>query len=389
MPAELSHVLVVDDNESNRDVLSRRLKRQQLAVSTASSGRQALEMVKTDAFDLILLDVMMPEINGYQVLEQLKADPALKHIPVLMISAVDDIDSVVRCIELGAEDYLFKPFNPTLLRARVETSLQKKHLRDKERAYMQAIKQELELARRTQADFLPAHLPRIGGWHIAHLFHPAREVAGDFYDAFRLPDNQVALVIADVCDKGVGAALFMVLVRSLIRAFAEQSAATTGNPLQAVALTNNYITMHHHNHHRRLHMFATLFFGVLDTTSATLTYINCGHESPLLIGPQGIKAQLEPTGPAVGLMPNSTFEQHQIHFETGDTLLAYTDGITEARAVNHELFGEQRLLQILNKPMRSVTELMERLEQEVRIYAGHEPPVDDVTMLAVQRLATT
>lgn len=122
---ETVHVLVVDDNEMNRDMLSRRLKRQEYEVTIAEDGDRALELIQQQAFSLVLLDVMMPNVSGYEVLERLKHDPATQHIPVIMISAVDDMDSVVRCIELGAEDYLFKPFNPVLLKARVEASLRK------------------------------------------------------------------------------------------------------------------------------------------------------------------------------------------------------------------------------------------------------------------------
>jgi adenylate cyclase len=125
MSDEGARVLVVDDNEMNRDMLSRRLLRLNYEVLMAEDGEQALAMVKQHAFDLVLLDIMMPTISGYEVLERMKADDATKHIPVIMISAVDDLDSVVRCIELGAEDYLFKPFNPVLLKARVGASLRR------------------------------------------------------------------------------------------------------------------------------------------------------------------------------------------------------------------------------------------------------------------------
>lgn len=125
-----STVLVVDDNEMNRDVLSNRLERQGYAVALAINGHQALEMLATQQFDLVLLDIMMPILNGYQVLQCMKTDLALRDIPVIVISALDDLDSVVRCIEMGAEDYLPKPFNPVLLKARVSACLEKKRLRD-------------------------------------------------------------------------------------------------------------------------------------------------------------------------------------------------------------------------------------------------------------------
>jgi two-component system, sensor histidine kinase and response regulator len=134
-------LLVVDDIEANRDILSRRLERQGYAIATAENGRQALEMLRADSFDLVLLDIMMPEIDGYEVLQRLKADDRLQHIPVIMISALGELDSVVRCIEMGAEDYLPKPFNPTLLKARIGACLEKKRARDRELCLFEQLQQ--------------------------------------------------------------------------------------------------------------------------------------------------------------------------------------------------------------------------------------------------------
>ncbi len=379
MKANCSRILVVDDTEFNRDLLCRQLRRQGYVVSTAVDGLKAMESIRRSAFDLILLDVMMPEMDGMEVLAALKADPALRHIPVIMISALDDMDSVIRCIELGAEDYLPKPFNPVLLRARIGACLEKKRLRDQEQAYLRTLKQELDLGRRIQADFLPAMLPQAPGWEVAAAFHPAREVAGDFYDAFELPGNRLALLIADVCDKGVGAALYMTLVRSLLRAFAEQSP----NIHDAVILTNNYIVRHHHNSQPR--MFATLFFGVVDMSTGLLTYINGGHLPPLLLCASGqLKTLLEPTGPAVGWIAEGDFGVAEVYLEPGDMLLAYTDGITEARRASGDLFGEERLLALLDPPAVSLTALMERIKNAVQSYIGNNALNDDITMLALR-----
>jgi adenylate cyclase len=148
-------ILVVDDNEMNRDLLSRRLQRQGHRVVMAENGKQAIEHLQTQPFDLVLLDVMMPEMNGYQVLEHLKVDPALRHIPVIMISALNDLESVVRCIQLGAEDYLFKPFEPVLLKARIGACLEKKRLRDQEQAFLRQIQAEREKSERLLLNILP------------------------------------------------------------------------------------------------------------------------------------------------------------------------------------------------------------------------------------------
>lgn len=217
------HILVVDDNQNNRDLLSTLLTKQNYTVSTAINGKEALEMIEKKEYDLILLDLLMPEIDGYQVLKNIKENPKKKHIPVIMISALDEVENIIRCIEIGAEDYLPKPFNKTLLKARVETSLEKKILRDREIEYVKKLNNELDKGREMQLNFLPIQPLQIPHWEIGTFFKPARQVAGDFYDTFTLPNHHVVLVLADVCDKGVGAALFMGLFRSLIRIFSHQN----------------------------------------------------------------------------------------------------------------------------------------------------------------------
>ncbi|MDE5077765.1 MAG: response regulator [Trichodesmium sp. St16_bin4-tuft] len=160
MKNDRGNLLVVDDNQFNRDLLARRVQRQGHMISSASDGFQALEMMRNNSFDLVLLDIMMPQMNGYQVLEALKADPALRHIPVIMISAVDDIDSIVRCIELGAEDYLSKPFNPILLKARINACLEKKRFRDQEQAYIKQLAEEQEKSEKLLLNILPAPIAK-------------------------------------------------------------------------------------------------------------------------------------------------------------------------------------------------------------------------------------
>jgi DNA-binding response OmpR family regulator len=160
--ARTGRLLVVDDNESNRDVLSRHLQRQGHTVTTAEDGNQALAMLRREGFDLVLLDIMMPEVDGYQVLEQMKSDPALNHLPVLLLSARDDLDSVVRGIAMGAEDYLPKPFNPVLLRARIGACLEKKRLRDQEIEYLQSVGEVTAAAAAIEAgDFAPKTLASV------------------------------------------------------------------------------------------------------------------------------------------------------------------------------------------------------------------------------------
>ncbi|NJN18644.1 MAG: SpoIIE family protein phosphatase [Oscillochloris sp.] len=380
---ERGRILVVDDNPNNRDLLSRRLTRRGHLVATAENGIQCLEMLRAQRFDLLVLDIMMPGMDGYEVLARIKPDERLRHIPVIVVSALDELDSVVRCIELGAEDYLVKPINSILLNAKIDFCLERKLLRDRERAFLAAVKQELELGRRTQADFLPARLPAVAGYELAAAFHPAREVAGDFYDAFTLPDGRLGLLLGDVCDKGVGAALFMALTRSLLRAFADEPQPDAAGPLHAVSVTNTYIA----RHHRQSHMYATLFFGALDQTSGRLSYVNAGHPPAVLLRRDGTQLLLDPTGPAAGLMPESSFAVAEVTLYPGETLLIYTDGATEARDGHGELFGEERVLAVLREPAPNAAALMERIERAARAHAGDGILVDDVTMLSIRRLS--
>ena len=270
------------------------------------------------------------------------------------------------------------------------------------------LEREMEIARQIQASFLPEELPQFPGWEIAARFQPARQVAGDFYDAFPLIQNRrLGLVIGDVCDKGVGAALFMALFRTLIRAFAQQhqslrwmSVLSEDEPgrvvggrrsappsigtsalKNAIDLTNDYIV----NVHGSANMFATIFFGLLDPVSGSLLYINGGHEPPLLVNSGGVKEQLAPTGPLVGLFPGARFDIHAVSIEPGDVLVCFTDGVTEAMNDNRELFGGERLNLLMAQPVSTAADLLDRLHAGVQEYIGGADPSDDITLLAVRR----
>jgi serine phosphatase RsbU (regulator of sigma subunit) len=274
-----------------------------------------------------------------------------------------------------------------LLKARVNATLEKKRLLDKERLWAKSMERELDIGREIQASFLPEELPRVDGWEIAAKFSPARQVAGDFYDAFPLGSGaRIGLIVADVCDKGVGAALFMALFRSLIRAFAERAyegaaASDADRLLSTVVATNDYIARTHGS----ANMFATLFFGVLDPADGSLSWINAGHEAPIVLTDSGVVARLAPSGPALGMMPGMRFDVRDSRIEPGQTLLAFTDGVTEARDLSGRLYSEERLLGLLAPSAPTAAALLERIEQAVSAYSAGAERSDDITMLAVRR----
>jgi sigma-B regulation protein RsbU (phosphoserine phosphatase) len=270
------------------------------------------------------------------------------------------------------------------------------------------LERELEIGRRIQASFLPQEIPQLTGWEIAAGFEPARQVAGDFYDLFPLVQNRrLGLVIGDVCDKGVGAALFMALFRTLIRAFAQQHytlrwmdalaedgpvrRTRSGRPVlpttgtsalkNAIELTNSYIA----NTHGSAHMFATVFLGVLDPSNGLLLYVNGGHEFPILVNSTGVKERLEPTGPLVGVLPGAQFAIESVCIEPGDTLLSFTDGVTEAQNSQGEFFGRERLYALVSEPAPTASELLDSIQAGVRSFMGDADPSDDIALLAIRR----
>jgi sigma-B regulation protein RsbU (phosphoserine phosphatase) len=266
-------------------------------------------------------------------------------------------------------------------------------------AYSKALDNEMEKGKKIQRDFLPRRIPDISGWEIATYFHPARQVSGDFYDAFMLPENLLGLVIADVCDKGVGSALFMALFRSLIRVFSGkinlQGVSVPGSTktepdshgdylyeaLYAISLTNDYIA----GEHGEEGMFATMFFGVLDPQTGKMAYVNGGHEPVLLVNQSGVKASLSSTGPVVGMLPAMEFNVKQVLIDPGDILIGYTDGVTEAMSPQKKLFGKKRFSTLLGKPAPTASKLIDQIKQALAHHIDHAPQFDDITMLALHR----
>ena len=266
-------------------------------------------------------------------------------------------------------------------------------------SYSNALDAELEKGKKIQRDFLPNQIPQVPGWEIGTCFNPARQVSGDFYDAFLLPGNFLGLVIADVCDKGVGSALYMALFRSLMRVFSGQihlsgwssaqsiktdhngSQAELNQMLQAVSLTNDYISSEHGHEN----MFATLFFGVLNPVTGELLYINGGHEPLYIIGSSGIKETLSPAGPAIGIMPGIQYKIRQSKIEPSDILIGYTDGVTEALSPRQTMFSKERFLALLEPCPASASELIDRIKSDLFDHIDNAPQFDDITMIAVHR----
>jgi phosphoserine phosphatase RsbU/P len=384
-------ILIVDDEPFNVDYLEQELEDLDYETVSALNGREALDRVETESPDLILLDIMMPVMDGFEVLSRLKANVARRDIPVIVISANSDLQSMVKGIQLGAEDYLPKPFEPTLLHARISSSLDKKRLRDLEHLYLKSLERELEIGREIQKGFLPTELPRVDGWEISSYFKAARIVAGDFYDAFLLPDGNLLCVVGDVCDKGVGAALFMTLFRSLIRVTAtneifrsgrETSTLTTTERLQhVVSFTNNYIT----ETHCGANMFATLFVGIFNLQDGKLAYVNCGNEPAMVSSGSGDVIELRPTGPVVGILPNARFSVKEVLLEKEDLVLIFTDGVPDARNGKNLSYGKEHMFKVMSGSTSAASQVLDNIVGHLQHFIATTDQFDDITLLAIKR----
>lgn len=278
-------------------------------------------------------------------------------------------------------------------------------------AAKQAAENELAIGRNIQYSFLPTNFSQVEGWNLDVRFHSAREVAGDFYDVFPMSNGtRLGFVVADVCDKGVGAAMFMAIFRTLIRAFANVNVATNltkafenkndpgvtesmfvrrqktlavgAQPLMnAIQMTNNYIAQIHESSN----MFATIFMGVLNPQDGKLLYINAGHEPPLVVSNGQVVSRLEPTGPAVGLMPDLPFSLGEYELKPNDLLFAYTDGVVDARDEKGRSFTEERMLAEISQHAGEPDMIVHHIMTALHVHISDQDQFDDITLLGLYR----
>jgi len=386
--AATSRLLVVDDVADNRDLLVRRLQRLGYRdVETAADGYEALEKNRARPFDAMLLDVMMPRMSGVEVLEALRAENRLEATPVIMISAATELDTVVRCLELGAEDYLTKPFNPVLLRARLGSVLEKRALRAEVRRQLAAIEAELADARRQQLSMVPDEFPSdLGaiGAVVHATLHPARQIGGDLYDCFQVGEDRLCIAVGDVSGKGMPAALFMARVRSLLRAATLQALAINGvppDPAEIVAVMNAELCKNN-----PICMFVTLFVGHLDLRDGTMTYVCAGHVRPFMLRHGALVAELECRADLpLGVFEEALFNDAVLRLAPGEGIVVISDGVPDMVNAAGESFTLERVRDELQSMQASPAEAITTgLVQLAFGFADGTPQADDVTVLTLR-----
>jgi sigma-B regulation protein RsbU (phosphoserine phosphatase) len=381
-------LLVVDDNEDNRDMLSRRLVRRGYTVDVAPEGQAALDRIGSETYELVLLDVMMPGIDGFEVLERLRRTHPPDVLPVIMATARDRSDDIVRALELGANDYVTKPLDFAVVLARVRMQLT---LHDARRQLAQAntrMRRDLDAGARIQRALIPQRLPATSTAQVAAKFEPCTELGGDLLDVFALPDGGLGLYLLDVSGHGVPAALTSVTLSRLLSHMGSESMVYEEGsngvrpvaPAQLATALNRRFPMD-----PETNQYFTLVFAVLDPAARMLRYVAAGHPGPVHVPRDGSPRSCETSGPAIGWFPDARFEEHTIALSPGDRVYFYSDGIVEAQSPTGDFFGDDMFLATLTAARSGpLAASLDRVESEVRTWCGAAGPGDDVSILALE-----
>ncbi len=401
-------VLVVDDSPENIDLLGEVLK-QDYKIKVALNGEKALKIARSEnPPDIILLDIMMPGMDGYEVCRKLKSDSRTQDIPVIFVTSMSEVEDETKGLEVGAIDYITKPISSAIVEARVKNHLELKEAREylknqneileqrveertKEvlelqrvefelRSAQEKAENELNIAAQIQRSILPSDFPAFpenDEFDLYAMMKPAREVGGDFYDFFFVDDDHLAMIIADVADKGVPAALFTMISRTIFRSIAKQRKS----PSQVMTETSNLLCEGNDTG-----MFVTAIFAYYHLPTGRITYSNGGHNPALLIGSDGFCRELtQKHGPALGIRTGITYSEDVDTLEPGQIIVLYTDGVTEASSPQDELFGLDRFTKLIcSCTSLNLSQMFNQIDKYLtKFQQGNQ--FDDTTVLALKR----
>ena len=384
-------ILSVDDELDLEVLLTQYFRRQirkgEYEFAFAHNGLEALQkLLETPDFDIILSDINMPEMDGLTLLAKVNElkNPAMKCI---MVSAYGDMDNIRSAMNKGAFDFATKPIDLDDLSRTIEKAIEQvRYIRESQQEHnqLESIKNDLAIAGEIQQTILPRSFPPFPELtevvDIYASMTPAKDVGGDFYDFFQIDDERIGLVIADVSGKGVPASLFMAVSRTLLRATALRGVSSA----ECLTYANKLLCKESLDS-----MFVTVFYGIYHYKTGMMDYTNAGHNPPYLLrGGRTVECLPVASNFVVGVFDDIEFESNTLTFGIGDTLLLYTDGVTEAFNAKREQFSESNLQDILASmhESSSAKEVVTSVLQSVKIFSGDYPQSDDITLLSLQRI---
>ena len=371
-----SRILIVDDVKANIDVLVEAL-RGEYQLSVALDGSTALRSVEQKAPDLVLLDIVMPGLDGYEVCRRLRAADATRELPIMFLSSLEDVRDKARGFEAGGNDYLTKPFEVLEVKARVRSLLKAKAYAD---AVREAMNRDLRIAREIQMGLLPADLAgktKGTGLQVAAMIEPAREVGGDLYEVLRVSDRRIVVALGDVSGKGIPAALFMAVAMTVLRTLAREIA----EPDEILRRLNDELADQNPRG-----MFVTLQCLVFDLERGCVSCASAGHHELAMLSPgQPPRLAFPSSGRPAGLMPSNPVQRQTMPLRPGETFVLFSDGVSEAMNTAEDFYGEERLLAALGPSADSAAEeAVTRLLTDVRTFTAGAKQSDDITIVAVK-----
>jgi phosphoserine phosphatase RsbU/P len=383
----MSEKLLVVDDEPDLESLIRQRFRKQIREGAynfvfAKNGLEALSrLLEHKDVGIVLSDINMPEMDGLTLLAKLNElrNPTLRTV---IVSAYGDMDNIRTAMNRGAYDFLTKPVDFADLEQTIEKTireLEQSRNAIREHDKLVAIQVDLDTARSIQSAILPKTFPKHPAFELYAAMEPAKEVGGDLYDFFMLDNDRIGLVIGDVSGKGVPAAIFMAVSRTLLRATALEGRP----PDRCLTYVNDLLY-----NESVASMFVTVFYGVLNVRTGELIYANGGHNPPYIVGRNG-KVRIVPQveGLVLGIMPEVEFKTGAIQLNSGDHLFTFTDGVTEAMNKDQDLYTEERLEGLLaSKGELAVTDLVKEVFADVHRYADGTVQSDDITVLSLKLL---
>ena len=406
MPDGLGSVLVVDDDANNRDLLSRRLRRIGYEAEVGHDGQHALTLIGERSFDVVLLDVMMPGLDGFEVLKIVRDLHAATDLPVIMATAKDESDDVIHALGLGANDYVTKPLDFPVVVARIQTQISLKRaveqVRQLERRLAERnhdlesansrMSRDLRAAARIQEALLPRTSPDIPGLGFAWAFRPCEELAGDGLSAIKLDDHRVALYVLDVSGHGVASSLMSVSVGRLLTPPSDASSILIKGgdgpdrlePLAPSDVATRLNRMFPFE--ISTEQYFTLVYGVLDTSTGDFRYTLAGHPGPILLSAEGKAKILPGRGYPIGLADGpKPYNEWCVRLNPGDRVYLYSDGIPEAVSPDGLVFGTNRLLQKIEAGrLEPLCGVVNELVAEIEAWSGVTRVRDDLSVLAVE-----
>ena len=368
-------IMVVDDSKFMRMLLEKILKDEGYNVKSYELAIQAKEDLDNFKPDLVLSDFMMPEMNGYEFCEIVKKKEK-RDVKFILVTSVTDVENKVKCFEVGADDYITKPFNSKEVIARVSTHLRIKTLTDELQKALEKIDKELEIVRKIQLSFVPEQFPEVNNLKFSAYYNILNKTGGDYLDVIELNDEKISIIVADVEGHGIYSTVFMAIIKTILNTDLRK----IFNPSESLnTLNNDILSLTTET------KFATVFYGIIDKSEKIFQFSNAGHPFPLILNKEtGEVKELESKrGFPVGLFPSTkdTYPVESLKLNKGNRVFVYTDGIIEAKDKKGNLFGENRLIEIIKKTKDySIEEAKDKIIGEVNEFSENSIN-DDVTLL--------